>query len=76
VCRLGTVLPTPELVAWAYSIGFNFVSHASDLGLLMGASKTGIARIRELSADASMSDPPTISAPTKGAQTFNPNSAY
>jgi 2-dehydro-3-deoxyglucarate aldolase/4-hydroxy-2-oxoheptanedioate aldolase len=73
---LGTVLPTPELVAWAYSIGFNFVSHASDLGLLMGASKTGIARIRELSADASMSDPPTISAPTTAAQAFNPNSAY
>ncbi len=59
---LGTVMPTPELVAWAYSVGFNFVSHASDLGLLMGAAKTGIARIRELSADASMSDPPTQAA--------------
>jgi hypothetical protein len=43
---------------------------------LMGASKTGIARIRELSADASMSDPPTISAPTATTQAFNPNSAY
>ncbi|MEQ1593926.1 MAG: aldolase/citrate lyase family protein [Casimicrobium sp.] len=73
---LGTVMPTPELVAWAYSVGFNFVSHASDLGLLMGASKTGIARIRELSVDASMSDPPTISAPTASTTSFNPNSAY
>ena len=64
-CRLvGGDTTAPELVAWAYSIGFNFVSHASDLGLLMNASKTGISRIRELSANASMTDPPTITAPT------------
>ena len=61
---LGTVLPTPEMVAWAYSVGFNFVSHASDIGLLMTSAKTGIARIRQLSSDTPMSDPPTQTAPT------------
>jgi len=60
---LGTVMPTPELVAWAYNAGYNFVSHASDLGLLMNAAKTGVQRIRELASDAKMSDPPTVSAP-------------
>ena len=61
---LGTVLATPEQINWAYSIGFNFVSHASDLGLLMGAAKTGLQRIRELSHDVPMSDTPTQVAPT------------
>ena len=61
---LGTVLATPEQINWAYSIGFNFVSHASDLGLLMGAAKTGLQRIRELSHDVPMSDTPTQIAPT------------
>jgi 2-dehydro-3-deoxyglucarate aldolase len=61
---LGTVLATPEQVSWAYSIGFNFVSHASDLGLLMGGAKAGLQRIRELSNDVPMSDTPTQTAPT------------
>ena len=61
---LGTVLATPEAVAWAYAIGFNFVSHASDLGLLMGAAKTGLSRIHALTSDTPMTDPPTIIAPT------------
>ncbi len=61
---LGTVLATPEQVAWAYSVGFNFVSHASDLGLLMGSAKAGISRIRQLSSDTPMMDPPTQTAPS------------
>ena len=61
---LGTVLATPEQINWAYSIGFNFVSHASDLGLLMGAAKTGLKRIRELSHDVPMYDTPTQIAPS------------
>jgi 2-dehydro-3-deoxyglucarate aldolase/4-hydroxy-2-oxoheptanedioate aldolase len=43
---LGTVMPTPELVAWAFSVGFNFVSHASDLGLLMSGIKSSTREIR------------------------------
>lgn len=61
---LGTVLPTPEMVTWAYSVGYNFVSHASDVGLLMNSARTNIARIRQLSSDTPMSDPPTQTAPT------------
>jgi 2-dehydro-3-deoxyglucarate aldolase len=61
---LGTVLATPEQINWAYSIGFNFVSHASDLGLLMGAAKTGLNRIRELASDVPMSESPTQAAPS------------
>ncbi len=61
---LGTVLATPEQINWAYSIGFNFVSHASDLGLLMGAAKAGLHRIRELATDVPMTDTPTLTAPT------------
>lgn len=61
---LGTVMPTPELVAWAYEVGFNFVSHASDIGLLMNGAKAGIARIHHLASDTRMTDPPTVIAPT------------
>lgn len=61
---LGTVMPTPEAVSWAYSVGYNFVSHASDLGLLMNGAKAGVQRIRELSVDTRMTDPPTQTAPT------------
>lgn len=61
---LGTVLATPEQVAWAYSIGFNFVSHASDLGLLMGAAKMGLTRIRQLASETPMTEAPTQTAPS------------
>lgn len=61
---LGTVLPTPEMVAWAYSVGFNFVSHGSDIGLLINAAKTSIAQIRQLASETEMSDPPTQTAPS------------
>ncbi len=61
---LGTVLPTPEMVSWAYSVGYNFVSHASDIGLLMTSARAGIARIRQLSSDTPMSDTPTQTAAT------------
>jgi 2-dehydro-3-deoxyglucarate aldolase len=70
---LGTVMPTPEMVAWAFSVGFTFVSHASDLGLLMGASRGGISKIRELMNDVPMDGTPTLaSAPTIPAN----NAAY
>ncbi len=51
---LGTVMPTPESVAWAFSVGFTFVSHASDLGLLMTAARSGLEQIRALASDAPM----------------------
>jgi hypothetical protein len=51
---LGTVMPTPESVAWAFSVGFNFVSHASDLGLLMNAAKTSLHQVRSLMSDVPM----------------------
>jgi len=68
---LGTVMPTPEMVAWAYSVGFNFVSHASDLGLLMNGARAGMQRIRELATDVRMTDPPTQTAPSAAS-----NAAY
>lgn len=62
---LGTVMPTPEMVAWAYSVGYTFVSHASDLGLLMGAAKSGIGKIREL-----MNDVPIDGTPTQATSAY------
>ncbi|MGL4233480.1 MAG: HpcH/HpaI aldolase family protein [Casimicrobium sp.] len=68
---LGTVMPTPEMVAWAFSVGYNFVSHASDLGLLMNAAKTTVHQIRSLMNDVPMDGQPTMTAlsasMTKGA---------
>jgi 2-dehydro-3-deoxyglucarate aldolase len=45
---LGIVLPNPEWAHWAMQRGYTFVSMASDLGLMMGAMRTGIAQCREL----------------------------
>lgn len=45
---LGTVMPTPELVKWAFDVGYNAVSMGSDMGLLLGAMKSGIAAVRGL----------------------------
>jgi 2-dehydro-3-deoxyglucarate aldolase len=56
---LGTVMPTPELVAWAFSVGYNFVSHASDIGLLMNSIKTTTHQIRTLMNDVPMDGAPT-----------------
>jgi 2-dehydro-3-deoxyglucarate aldolase/4-hydroxy-2-oxoheptanedioate aldolase len=47
---LGTVMPTPELVKWAFDVGFTAVSLGSDMGTLMGGMKAGIARVKELTA--------------------------
>jgi 2-keto-3-deoxy-L-rhamnonate aldolase RhmA len=59
---LGTVMPTPESVAWAFSVGFNFVSHASDLGLLMNAAKTSLHQVRSLMNDVPMDGAATQTA--------------
>jgi 2-dehydro-3-deoxyglucarate aldolase/4-hydroxy-2-oxoheptanedioate aldolase len=59
---LGTVMPTPEMVAWAFSVGFNFVSHASDLGLMMNAIKTTTHQIRSLMNDVPMDGAATQTA--------------
>jgi 2-dehydro-3-deoxyglucarate aldolase len=45
---LGTVLPTPEYIQWAFQNGFSFVSHASEMGLMMGGMRNGIAAIKAL----------------------------
>ncbi|MBS0313127.1 MAG: 2-dehydro-3-deoxyglucarate aldolase [Burkholderiales bacterium] len=68
---LGTVMPTPESVAWAYSVGYNFVAHASDLGLLATSARAAVQRIQTLAAGAPMNDPPTqiiIGADTQRGQ--------
>ncbi len=54
---LGTVMPTPETVAWAFSVGYTFVAHASDLGLLMQAAQRGIAEIRGRLSEAPSEGP-------------------
>jgi 2-dehydro-3-deoxyglucarate aldolase len=43
---LGTVMPTPELVKWAFEIGYNAVSMGSDMGTLMAGMKAGIAAVK------------------------------
>jgi 2-dehydro-3-deoxyglucarate aldolase len=45
---LGTVLPTPELVKWAFDVGYSAVSMGSDMGTLMTGMKSGIAAVRGL----------------------------
>ncbi len=45
---LGTVMPTPELVKWAFDCGYSAVSMGSDMGTLMGGMKSGIASVRGL----------------------------
>ncbi len=45
---LGTVMPTPELVRWAFDVGFSAVSMGSDMGTLMNGMKSGIAHVREM----------------------------
>jgi 2-dehydro-3-deoxyglucarate aldolase/4-hydroxy-2-oxoheptanedioate aldolase len=47
---LGTVMPTPELVKWAFDVGFNAVSMGSDMGTLMTGMKAGIVKVREITA--------------------------
>jgi 2-dehydro-3-deoxyglucarate aldolase len=47
---LGTVMPTPELVKWAFDVGYNAVSMGSDMGTLMTGMRGGIARVKELTA--------------------------
>ena len=63
---LGTVMPTPELASWAFSIGFNFVSHASDLGLLMGTARGAVSRVRDLMSDVPIDGPMTQAQPAAG----------
>jgi 2-dehydro-3-deoxyglucarate aldolase len=46
---LGTVLPNPELANWAFDCGYQFVSMASDLGLMVGAMRSGIQQLKQLS---------------------------
>ncbi|MEN9558978.1 MAG: hypothetical protein RLZZ502_189 [Pseudomonadota bacterium] len=43
---LGTVMPNPEAVKWAVAAGYGFVSMASDMGLMMGAMRSGLAECR------------------------------
>jgi 2-dehydro-3-deoxyglucarate aldolase len=43
---LGTVLPTPELVKWAFDCGYNFSSMGSDLGTLMGGIRAAVAAVK------------------------------
>jgi 2-dehydro-3-deoxyglucarate aldolase len=45
---LGTVMPTPEMVKWAFDVGFSAVSMGSDMGTLMNGMKSGIAHVREM----------------------------
>ncbi len=45
---LGTVMPTPELVKWAFDVGYSAVSMGSDMGTLMGGMKSGISAVRGL----------------------------
>ncbi len=61
---LGTVMPSPEMVAWAFSVGYTFVSHASDIGLLMGSARGAAAKIREMLNDVQMDGPITQVAPS------------
>ncbi len=63
---IGTVMPTPELVAWAFSVGFNFVSHASDIGLIMNAIKTTTHQIRTLMNDVPQDGLPTQTTTSMG----------
>jgi 2-dehydro-3-deoxyglucarate aldolase len=44
---LGIVLPNPQWAHWAMQRGYTFVSMASDLGLMLGAMKTGVEQLRE-----------------------------
>jgi 2-dehydro-3-deoxyglucarate aldolase len=63
---LGTVMPTPEMAAWAFSVGYNFVSHASDLGLLMSTARGAVSRVRDLMNNVPVDGPITQVAPPSG----------
>ena len=54
---LGTVMPTAEAAAWAFSVGYTFVSIASDLGVLMQAARAGVAQTRALMNDVAPDGP-------------------
>jgi 2-dehydro-3-deoxyglucarate aldolase len=64
---LGTVMPTPETAAWAFSVGYSFVSHASDLGLLMSTARGALHRVRDLMNQVPMDGPITQVAPSTSA---------
>ena len=46
---IGTVCPTPEAATWAIDAGFNYVSIANDLALMVHNAKAGLAEARKTS---------------------------
>jgi 2-dehydro-3-deoxyglucarate aldolase/4-hydroxy-2-oxoheptanedioate aldolase len=45
---IGTVAGDPELAAWAFEVGYSFVSVSNDLAAVVGSTRTMQARLREL----------------------------